>query len=296
MHRIRWDDLQYVLSVANEGSISAAARALGVNHSTVLRRLNAFEYRHKLRVFNKLPTGYKLTVEGQQLLDSALAIESTVKGLERKIFGQEMKLEGQLRLTTTDVLLRLVLGKHLAAFHQLYPKIQLELNVTSSRLELSHLEADVAIRPAVDLAENLKGTRLCTLAFGVYGRADYIASLQGKYALESAQWLKMSQGSASRLISRHISNEQVILKADSFEPLLVAAEQGIGLGYFPCFVGDSSDKLQRVDVEVNHEETGLWMMTHSDLKNSAKVKAFFEFMELEIKSDRTRLSGGKMVT
>ncbi|MFA0372415.1 LysR family transcriptional regulator, partial [Vibrio sp. 10N.222.54.F6] len=110
MHNIRWDDLQYVLTVANEGSLSAAARALGVNHSTVLRRIDTFEYRHKLRIFHKLPTGYKLTVEGQKLLESALAIESTVRELEHKVFGQELKLEGTLRITTTDALSRLILG------------------------------------------------------------------------------------------------------------------------------------------------------------------------------------------
>jgi DNA-binding transcriptional LysR family regulator len=286
MHSIRWADLQYVLAVANEGSLSAAARSLGVNHSTVLRRLNAFEYRHKLQVFHKLPTGYKLTVEGRQLLDSALSIESTVKSLERRMFGQEMKLEGTLRLTTTDSLLRFVLAKHLAVFHRLYPRIQLELNVTPRRLELSNLEADVAIRPTQSLPENLKGIKLCEMAFGVYGTPKYISSLKGKHPLRSAHWLEMSQGSASHLISTFIPEEQVVLKADSFEPLLMAAEQHIGLAYLPCFVGESSEKLQRVDLKVEHEPTGLWMMTHIDLENSAKVKAFFEFMETELKSDQ----------
>lgn len=291
MHRIRWDDLQYVLTVAKEGSVSAAAKALGVNHSTVLRRLTAFEYRHKLQVFHKLPTGYKLTVEGQRLLESAFSIESTVRSLERKIFGQEMKLEGQLRLTTTDALLRLVLGKYLADFHRFYPRIQLELCVTSQSLELSKLEADVAIRPAQALPEDHVGIRLCDMAFGVYGAPDYISRLQGKHPLESAHWLEMIQGSASRSVSNSISQERVVLKADSFEPLLSAAEQGIGLTYLPCFVGESSEKLQRIDIEVEHKGTGLWIMTHKDLENAARVKAFFEFIEAELKVEYNRLAG-----
>ncbi len=291
MHNIRWGDLQYVLAVANEGSLSAAARSLGVNHSTVLRRLDAFEYRHKLRVFHKLPTGYKLTVEGQKLLESALAVESTVKALEHKIFGLEMQLEGKLRLTTTDALSRLILATHLAAFHQLYPKIQLELSLTSRQLDISHLDADVAIRPANELPESLIGTKLCKIAFGVYGTADYINGLQGKQPLESASWLVMYQGNASLQISERIAEEKIAMKSDSFEPLIMAAENNMGLAYLPCFVGDASGVLQKVDVDVKHQNTDLWIMTHKDLEQSARVKAFFDFMEEAIKSDHNRLAG-----
>lgn len=291
MHSIRWGDLQYVLAVANEGSLSAAARSLGVNHSTVLRRLDAFEYRHKLQVFHKLSTGYKLTVEGQKLLESALAVQNTVKELEHKIFGQEMKLEGTLRLTTTDALSRLILGKHLATFHQRYPKIQLELSLTSRQLDISHLDADVAIRPAVELPEDLIGTKLCKLAFGVYGAPDYIDSLQGKHPLESASWLVMHQGNASSQISELISKEKIVVKADSFEPLLIAAENKLGLAYLPCFMGEGTGKLQKVNIEINHQSTDLWMMTHKDLENAARVKALFNFIQEAMRSDFNRLAG-----
>lgn len=291
MHSIRWGDLQYVLAVANEGSLSAAARSLGVNHSTVLRRLDAFEYRHKLRVFHKLSTGYKLTIEGQKLLESALAVESTVKALEHKIFGQEMKLEGTLRLTTTDALSRLILGTHLSAFHQLYPKIQLELSLTSRRLDISHLDADVAIRAASELPDTLAGTKLCKMAFGVYGASEYINGLQGQHPLESATWLMMHQGNASLQVSKLISEEKIVLKADSFEPLIMAAENKMGLAYLPCFIGDGSTMLQKVDMEVKHQGTDLWIMTHKDLEHSARVTAFVDFIEEAIKLDHNRLAG-----
>lgn len=291
MHNIRWDDLQYVLTVANEGSLSAAARALGVNHSTVLRRIDTFEYRHKLRIFHKLPTGYKLTVEGQKLLESALAIESTVRELEHKVFGQELKLEGTLRITTTDALSRLILGTHLAAFHRLYPKIQLELSLTSRQLDISHLDADIAIRPANELPAHLVGTKLSKIAFGVYGSPEYINGLKSKHPLKSASWLMMHRGSASLQVSELISEDKIVMKADSFEPLIIAAENQMGLAYLPCFLGNSKGTLQRVDMEVMHQNTDLWMMTHKDLEDSARVKAFFNFMKGAIKSDHNRLAG-----
>jgi DNA-binding transcriptional LysR family regulator len=291
MHSIRWDDLQYVLTVANEGSLSAAARSLGVNHSTVLRRVDAFEYRHKLRIFHKLPTGYKLTVEGQKLLESALAIESTVKALEHKIFGQEMKLEGTLRLTTTDALSRLILGPHLADFHRLYPKIKLELSLTSRRLDISHLDADVAIRPASELPASLVGVKLSNMAFGVYGAPQYINGLQSKHPLESASWLMMHHSRASLQISEQIYDEKIVMKADSFEPLVIAAENQMGLACLPCFIGDGSRDLQKVNIEMKHDNTDLWMMTHKDLEGTARVKVFFDFMRKAITSDHNRLAG-----
>ncbi|REG81995.1 LysR family transcriptional regulator [Marinomonas pollencensis] len=291
MHRIRWDDLQYVLAVANEGSLSAAARALGVNHSTVLRRLESFEYRHKVQVFHKLATGYKLTVEGNELLESALSIASEVKDLERRLSGKERELEGELRVTTTDSLLRLVLGKHLATFHRLYPRITLSLTVTPQQLALSQLESDVAIRIATTLDERLVGHKLCRISFGVYGSAEYVAKLQGKKVLTSAHWLEMRLASTARFISSDIPAEMVVLRADSYEPLLVAAEQGMGLVCMPCFIGESSDKLQRVDMPLAGKPIDLYVISHKDLAGSAKVKAFFEFIKRELKDDYHRIAG-----
>lgn len=295
MHSIRWDDLQYVLTVANAGSVAAAARALGVNHSTVLRRLNGFEHRHKLRVFHKLPTGYKLTPEGKELLDAALMIETTVKTLERKVFGQEMKLEGTLKLTTTDTLLRLILERHLSRFHQAYPKIKLELSITARLLDLSVLDADVAIRPGIAIPENLFGTRLCDLAFGVYGSPTYINSLHGPKPIEAAHWLglssEMSGGKVARQVEDILNPYNVVLRADSFEALALLAERCMGLAYLPCFVGEASDKLQRIDMELESANVGLWMISHRDLINSGRVRSFFDFIESEIKADHNKLAG-----
>ncbi len=295
MHSIRWDDLQYVLTVANAGSVAAGARALGINHSTVLRRLSNFEYRHKLRVFHKLPTGYKLTAEGKQLLDAALVIETTVKTLERKVFGQEMKLEGTLRLTTTDTLLRLVLKRHLLTFHQTYPKITLELNTTSRLLDLSQLDADVAIRPAITIPENLSGIRLCDIAFGVYGSPHYINQLRGPRPIESAHWLgltsEMSAGSVARQVSNILTPYNVVAKADSFEALALLAEGGMGLAYMPCFVGEASEKLQRVDISLDAINVGLWVISHRDLTGSAKVRSFIECIKTETLSEHNVLAG-----
>ncbi len=174
MHRLDWSDLQYILAVANHGSLAGAARALGVNHSTVQRRITSFEALQQVTVFDRRPDGYKLTIEGQQLLEAAKAVEQAVWGLERKISGKDLKLEGTIRLTTTDTLLHTIVGRPLALFHRKYPDIVMDVSVTNSILSLTRRDADVAIRPAQSKPEPLVGDHVGDIQFAVYAASAYL--------------------------------------------------------------------------------------------------------------------------
>src|SRR5688572_20128168 len=118
-----WDDLRYFLAVGNAGSLAGAARTLGVNHTTVLRRIGAFEQRLGLRLFERLPTGYVLTAGGEQLIAAARHIDATVTTLERKLAGQDLQLAGTVRVTTTDTVMGSILPAILAEFRRSYPGI-----------------------------------------------------------------------------------------------------------------------------------------------------------------------------
>src|ERR1700730_3425997 len=102
MHRIDWDDLRYVLAVAEYGSVAAGARALGVNHTTVLRPINALEAAPAVRLFERLPTGYALTAGGEELLAAARQMGEVVTALERRLAGQDLRLEGRRLPTMND--------------------------------------------------------------------------------------------------------------------------------------------------------------------------------------------------
>src|SRR5687767_1636137 len=102
MTQFEWDDLRYVLAVATAGSLASAARLLGVNHTTVLRRVSAFEERVGVRVFDRLPTGYVLTADGAELIAEARQIEERITALGRQIAGRDLQLSGTLRITSTD--------------------------------------------------------------------------------------------------------------------------------------------------------------------------------------------------
>jgi DNA-binding transcriptional LysR family regulator len=118
---MEWDDLRYVLAVAHARSLAGAARALGVNHTTVLRRISAFEKTLGLRLFERLPTGYALTAGGEELIAAARQVSDTVIELERKLAGQDLRLSGTIRVTTTDTLMGSILPESWRTFARRIP-------------------------------------------------------------------------------------------------------------------------------------------------------------------------------
>ena len=160
MQHLNWDNLRYVLMVANKGSIAAAARELKVNRTTVLRRINTFQDDLNCRIFDRGDAGYALTPEAEKMINAAREVESTLFNMQRQIEGRELKLEGEIRVTTTDTFMLAILGPHLASFSKKHPHIVVEVLITNSVLDLNRHDADVAIRPTAIPDSRLVGHRL----------------------------------------------------------------------------------------------------------------------------------------
>lgn len=277
MHQVNWDNLRYVFMVANKGSIAAAARVLGVNRTTVLRRINAFQDNLNCRIFVRTDSGYVLTPEAEKMINAAREVENTLFDMQREIVGRELKLEGEVRATTTDSFVVSLLGPHLASFQKKHPYIVVNLLSGNGVLDLNRRDADVAIRPTKSPEPNLIGHRLCDLEFGVYATPDYI-NHQDKSDIFNLNWVGLDDSFAgTQLLNWYrseIKPESVTMRCDSFVTLRMAAENGLGLALLPHFLGDSSDKLIRLDAQTAELTTGLWILTHPDLVRSARVHAF----------------------
>lgn len=291
MHRLDWSDLQYILAVANHGSLAAAARALGVNHSTVQRRITSFEALQQVTVFDRRPDGYKLTVEGQQLLEAAKAVEQAVWGLERKISGKDLKLEGTIRLTTTDTLLHTIVGRPLALFHRKYPDIVMDVSVTNSILSLTRRDADVAIRPAQSKPEPLVGDHVGDIQFAVYAAPAYLRD-KPRPTLAGLDWLSpgdtLANTTPGRWLRRTVPKAKIVMTTDSLLALGCAAQRGLGAAMLPTYLGDELDGIERIDVAYEKFTNGLWIVTHADLANAARIHTFMGFMSEAL---RRELSG-----
>ena len=283
-YRIDWEDLRFVLAVAETSSLAAAARSLGVNHTTVLRRVGAFEQKLGVRLFDRLPTGYTLTAGGEELLAVSRQMAETVTELERRLTGQDLRLEGSLRITTTDTLMASVLPSVLAAFRQRHPGVLLEVATANAFANLTHRDADVAVRPAMDPPETLVG-RISGIAFAIYAAPAYLQErgleAGDDLAVTDERWIGLSDALAGSSVARwmraRLPGSASVLRCDSLVAAREAAAAGLGLVGLPCYLGERTPGLVRIGSPVAEMATALWILTHEDLRRTARVSAFTEF-------------------
>jgi len=295
---MNWDDLRYFLAVAHSGSLSGAARALGVNHSTVFRRIQDFEEHLGVRLFDRLPTGYVLTVEGDDMLASVEKVDAEIDGLNRRLSGRDLRLSGLLRITTTSTLMHWLLAPHFAAFKKAYPGIDLELVTATDFFNLSKRQADVAIRPTLVPPENLIGRRLSKLAFAPYACGRYLSTNKGaKEPLKAHTWIgfddNLAHLAAAAWMRETLPGAVIGLRVNNLTAMVSAAKTCMGAALLPCFMGDQEKQLSRLQPPVAKAGSALWLLTHEDLRNTARVRAFMDFMGTAIKSDKDLLEGRK---
>jgi molybdate transport repressor ModE-like protein len=287
MQQLNWDNLRYVLIVANKGSIASAARELGVNRTTVLRRIESFQESLGCRIFERNRSGYALTLEAEKIIKAAQEIEGTLFNMQRQIAGKELRLEGELRVTTTDTLFTSVLGPHLASFHRKYPHISVTVSITNNIVDLARRDADIAIRPTRTPDTPLVGQRVSSVLFFAYASHHYLETMQG-VTIEQHHWLGFDSSlqsiEAAKWLDARVDRKKICLRADSFVGLKIAAQNDMGLALLPHYLGDSSPLLKRVPAETEELTTGLWLLTHPDLIRSAKVQAFMEHFASALKT------------
>ncbi len=293
-----WDDLRFFLAIAHHGSLAGAARALRVNHSTVYRRLNAFESAAGARMFERLATGYVLTDAGEDMLESAARVGELMDELDRRLVGRDYRLSGTIRLTTTDTLAEYFLHPHLKEFRASYPGIVLELVTDNVFFDLSRRDADVALRPTDDPPPHLVGRNLASVGWAVYGSADYLIDQRPPRRISDLARHAIICGDDSlaavpavRWLRTQVPASAIVYRASSFAVQFAAARAGLGLALLPCVLATSAPELKRVLGPIKALATGLWLLTHADLRETTRIRAFMAFMTDAIRRDQGRLAG-----
>lgn len=287
-----WDDLRVFLAVARAGSLSGAARSLGVNHSTVFRRIGAFELALEVRLFDRLPGGYVLTAAGEEMRESALRVEAEIAALGRKVVGQDLRLSGTVRIATIDMLAVWLLPRHLAAFRAAYPGIELEVAVSNAAVNLSRHEADVALRVGNQPPETLVGRRVGRLVFASYG-AIGVTDRDQNIPLAERDWIGFEsdhEALASRF-ARFLPKVRPVFRVNSVAAAVAAAKAGIGLAPLPCGIADLEPDLVRVAQLPDAFSLDLWLLTHEDLRHTARIRALLDFLAEALAADAPLLEG-----
>lgn len=291
-----WSDLELVLAVCRAGTLTGAAKALGVNHSTVFRRINAIERELDVRLFDRQRNGYAMTQAGEAVQRSAQKIDEQVHDLTRELLGRDLRLEGPLRVTAPEGVAIRVLTPLLGSFCAAHPGIQMDLVTTSHALRLSRREADIAVRVTRKPPENLFGRSICKFRFALYASRGY-RNRHRDADLEDHSWIlteeSFEQLPASLWKTKDRTAAQIALTSNNLMVTLTAAKQGNGVVPLPCFLGDSERGLVRMTDPLQELTMELWVLAHPDLRNTARVRALMQYLvsELEKQSDKFEGTG-----
>jgi DNA-binding transcriptional LysR family regulator len=291
---IDWDDVRYFLAVARGGSVRAAAKRLGVNHATVLRRIAQLEERLGGRMFEKLPSGYRLTATGEEVLELAEQMEASSHQLETRVFGRDQGVRGVLRVTLTPILATHLLIPDFADFARLYPDIEMEILSSGELANLTNREADVAIRVVYDrktLPLNLHGLKGPDLFGGVYISRDRLAGRRAG-APDALRWIVISQHGVPEWASEgEVRTAGVPFRVTDAAAQIAAVRQGLGITALPCFVGDADPMLARAPGADLHMYGTLWLLTQGETRKTERVRLFTEFMSRRLAAYAPLLAG-----
>jgi DNA-binding transcriptional LysR family regulator len=289
-----WDDLRLVLAVVQEGTLSGAARRLRVTHSTVFRRLDAIEKGLGVRLFERFRDGYSATPAGESVAELAARFADDFVALERRLSGQDLRPSGTVRLTTSDTICT-ILMQHVPALRTAHPEIQLEISISNAMANLTRREADIAIRPSPAPPETLVGRRIANIAHAIYGSP---ASRPGRGGDDPGdyEWIGLDDTLATTVIGRwmheKIPDARISLRVDALPALRDAVRAGLGVALLPCYLGDEDDRLRRTPRgAVPEAQSALWLLTHSDLKHTARIRAVMDFLATALGSERALFEG-----
>lgn len=283
----RWDDLRLFLAVARRGTLTSAAEELGLNASTLHRRLAALEQQVGAALFEKGPRGYRLSAVGEALLPRAEEVEESVYAAQRAVVGHDQQVSGDVRITLPVAFLP-VIGPHLVAFRSLCPRVHPIVLADSALLDLGK-KADIALRSTQRPPESAVGRRLTEIHWGRYAprfaRDDELPWLH-YLAMGHAPpiaWRRKTFAGARPLMSvEHVASMHALLRCTPAQGLL------------PCFLGDPDPQLRRVG-ELAEGTTTLWLLIHADLRRSARVRALVDFLVPRLLARRP-LFLGELVT
>ena len=242
-------------------------------------------------MFERSTTGLTLTVIGEDLLSTATELEILINRFERRVRGHDAKLHGILRLTAPDFLIK-VFGDDIESFTRNHPAIELHILADTEHLNLSNREADVAIRVTSTPPPQLIGRKLSNVAAGIY-RSTHLEWRANPADYPWLSWIKEPPATQfSQWMEREVSGARIACRVNTPAIMLDTIEAGVGVGLLACAIGDQAPTLTRALADPIHElGSELWLLTHSDLRTTGRVRAFLDFLIDAVGAHRGLLEG-----
>jgi DNA-binding transcriptional LysR family regulator len=285
-----WDNLRLFLSLARTGTSRAAGRQLGINQSTVSRRLSRLEADAGVQLFERHRGGLRLTEDGHELLASAERIEDEFAVLGRQVLGRDQRLSGRIRFSLPDLMVAPV-APILVEFGRRYADIELELVVDNGYVDLTRREADVAIRLGVTMPEHLVGRRIAKSAAAIYAAPTYLETCEDPTDPKSFDWVRWDEAwrniPPERWMDDNVAECRVQARVNTNQTMVELLASGAGAGFQLCYTADRDPRLRRVGAPFDFG-LSLWVLTHEDVRATARISAFTSFLSESLSADFAR--------
>jgi len=266
-----WDGLRIFLAVSRARTLAAAARKLGIDETTVARRLARLEKEMGTSLLERAPGGLVFSAAGEAVRNAAEEMELAALTAERRALGADRQLSGRVRVTAPEILGRYFVLPALQAVHERHPGIAIELISTITRLDLTRREADVAIRTVRPSDPALVARKLARMAVAPYVRRGQKRPAQ-LAAVSYADGVKLPL----RNVEDRIPGGRVALRTNSIATVLEAVRLGWGAGDLPCFVGDATPELERAFPGEKPDWLDVWLIVHADVQRTSRVRTLVD--------------------
>ena len=277
--RIDWEDLRVLVELARHDSLSATARALGVTHVTVSRRIANLELDLGQLLFLRESGRYVLTAAGKQILELASPMSRSADAIVRAASGSHAKLSGPVRITATEAVGAYIVMPALRELRTRFPDLDLDLRISQANLNLARSDADVAVRLAKPLSDSgLVGPKVAELAYFLYGARSYVEGCPPDeleligYAAEHGDWPE------AKMLAAQAAGRRIAVRINHLGNRIEATRLGLGLGLLPALMADHYPELVRVACQDPVMVRDVYVLVHEDMKDVPRIKACFDVM------------------
>ena len=273
-----WDDVRFFLTICREGNLAAAARTLGVDHSTAGRRLAAFERILGAKLVSRTPEGLIVTPAGRQILADCEAMEAAALFVQRRAAGHDTRAAGLVSIAATEALASQLIAPALAELRRSQPELRVNVLVDFRSLDLSRRQADIAVRLPKPTESQLIRRRLGDYGVTLYASRDYLENRgapkrgQGLDAHSLIAYLDPVSRPGPPFMGESFDESQIVLKSNSTFAQLAAVAGGLGVAELPCCVADLQPEVERVWPEEPPLAWPVWLITHEDLRRATRIR------------------------
>jgi DNA-binding transcriptional LysR family regulator len=295
----QWDDVRFFLAVARAGSLSGAARVLGVGHVTVGRRIALLEKRLGVTVLQRTPDGFEVTSAGEAILRRCIAMENAALDLERAAAGRDSLAVGSIRLTATEALAHRVIAPAIAELRKNHPDLRVDLAVGVRSLDIARREADLAVRVGRPSGSGLVCRKLGEVGYSLYASRSYIAKHrtpqrgEGLAGHDLITFTGAPAATSPFFMNESLDEARIALRCDNPLIQVQAAAKGIGIAELACFLGDDCADLVRIWPGEPPALRSVWLVLHEDLRRSARIRVLSSMIGDTFRRQRKILQHGR---